>query len=497
MDKELRDIFGKDDSFLNELPSYKIYEILDKNAKNPDSDVSCNELEKFNQEYDGVKNICFRVLHNLKNLYTIPDMGSNDVDRCSYFSYWAYDQMWKKYSTNWNNISINNVLDAFNGKLNNIQKSLLPDNLCPFSFNVNYNVWKNERYFYDYSKNYNSIKNIITNIDKNKCKNYKKYLGYISTLYDMYKDDCINFNDCDDFFNIDQNPRELLSVLGNCEDDKRGRGLTKNGRNENSIVPAYPESSKEFVTWGLKKLICPFNYEEKDKRGNVVSTGAKCYYIDQKSSKARGPVDPIAPNKIPVFENIGVSDAIQRIRREKCNDIEGNEKYGLLCSYKASTSTLGLDSSNSTPEHRAVVKQQKLSEAESQTTSKDIEEELKRVSTEYTVTYPRTKTRERLKKIYEMTTNIYGTVKEKSVIYNSYVFRIMVVGALVMGIIFVFLLYFKFTPFGSRIGKIRKRKKRYRTNFAELNTKRSPRRFIKRTYRHSNRRRFSVVNIEQ
>ncbi|SBS96545.1 PIR Superfamily Protein, partial [Plasmodium malariae] len=485
------------ESFLNELPSYKIYGILDKYAKNNNSDLSCNELNKFNQKYNGIENICSEVVHNLKNLYTIPDMDSNNVDRCSYLTYWAYDQMWKKYSTNGNYISINYVLDAFNRILYNIQKSLLPDKLCPLFFNENFNEQKEEKYFYDYSKNYNYISNIIYKVDNNKCKNYKKYLGYISTLYDMYKDDCINFNDCYDFFNIDQNPRELLSVLGNCEDDKRGKGLTKNGRKENSIVPADPESSKEFVTLRLNKLICPFNYEQKDIRGNVVSTGAKCYYIDQKSSKVRGPADPTETNKNPVQENFKVSDVIKRIKQEKCKDIEGKEKHGALCVSEKSTSSIILDRSNFTPEHRTEVKQEKLSEAESQTTSKDIEEALNRVSIVHKVTYPYTKTRERLKKIYDMTANIYGTVKEKSVIYDSYVFRIMVFGALVMGIIFVFLLYFKFTPFGSRIGKIRKRKKRYRTNFAELNTKRSPRRFIKRTYRHSNRRRFSVVNIEQ
>ncbi|SBS99319.1 PIR Superfamily Protein, partial [Plasmodium malariae] len=54
-----------------------------------------------------------------------------------------------------------------------------------------------------------------------------------------------------------------------------------------------------------------------------------------------------------------------------------------------------------------------------------------------------------------------------------------------------------FTPFGTYLGKTRKRKKRYRTNFSELTTQRLPRRFIKRTYRNSERRRFSVVNIEQ
>ncbi|SBS94260.1 PIR Superfamily Protein [Plasmodium malariae] len=497
MDKELRDIYGNNVSFLNELPSYKIYEILDKNAQKTDFDVSCNELEKFNQEYDGVKNICFKVLHNLKNLYTIPDMGSNNADRCSYFSYWAYDQMWKKYSTNWNYTSIKYIFDAFNGILNNIQKSLLPDKLCPFSFNENFDVWKNERYFYDYSKNYNSIKNIITNIDKYKCKNYKKYLGYISTLYDIYKDDCINHNYCYDFFNIDRDPHELLYILGNCEVEKGAGSITNKGSPDNSRVPVDPESSKDLVTLKLNKLVCPFNYEEIDKNGKIISTGAKCYYIDQKSSRNSGQDGPVAPNKIPIFENIGVSDAIQRIRREKCNDIEGKVKHGLLCSYQASTSTVGLNSSNFTIDHRAKETGQKLSEVESQTISKDIEEALNRVSIVHEITYPYTKTRERLKKIYEMTTNIYGTVEEKSVIYDSYVFRIMLVGAFVMGIIFVFLLYFKFTPFGSRIGKIRKRKKIYRTKFAELNTKRSPRRFLKRTYRHSNRRRFSVVNIEQ
>ncbi|SBS96136.1 PIR Superfamily Protein, partial [Plasmodium malariae] len=54
-----------------------------------------------------------------------------------------------------------------------------------------------------------------------------------------------------------------------------------------------------------------------------------------------------------------------------------------------------------------------------------------------------------------------------------------------------------FTPFGSCLGKIKKRKKKYRTNFTVLNTERLQKRFIKRTYRNSNRRRFSVVNVER
>ncbi|SBS96833.1 PIR Superfamily Protein, partial [Plasmodium malariae] len=53
-----------------------------------------------------------------------------------------------------------------------------------------------------------------------------------------------------------------------------------------------------------------------------------------------------------------------------------------------------------------------------------------------------------------------------------------------------------FTPFGSRLRRHRKRKQRYRFDFTDLSTRKRPRRFLKRTYRHSDRKRFNVVNIE-
>ncbi|SBT01467.1 PIR protein [Plasmodium malariae] len=85
---------------------------------------------------------------------------------------------------------------------------------------------------------------------------------------------------------------------------------------------------------------------------------------------------------------------------------------------------------------------------------------------------------------------------ESNILQNAFV-RVSIVGSLVMGIIFAFFLYFKFTPFGSYVGKIKKRKNRHRHNLAVLHTQGLSKRFIKRTYRHSNRRRFSVVNIEE
>ncbi|SBS99253.1 PIR Superfamily Protein, partial [Plasmodium malariae] len=53
-----------------------------------------------------------------------------------------------------------------------------------------------------------------------------------------------------------------------------------------------------------------------------------------------------------------------------------------------------------------------------------------------------------------------------------------------------------FTPFGSRLRRDRKRKQRYRFDFTDVYTRKRPRRFLKRTYRHSDRRRFNVVNME-
>ncbi|SBT01727.1 PIR Superfamily Protein [Plasmodium malariae] len=89
-----------------------------------------------------------------------------------------------------------------------------------------------------------------------------------------------------------------------------------------------------------------------------------------------------------------------------------------------------------------------------------------------------------------------GNYVEYNILRNVFV-RISIVVSLVMGFIFIFFLYLKFTPFGSCLGKIKKRKKRYSTNFTVLNQERLQKRFIKRTYRNSSRRRFSVVNVER
>ncbi|GAW80427.1 variable surface protein [Plasmodium gonderi] len=183
----------------------------------------CKECIECNQE--NYKETCEKICHRLIKLSTILSDESSLGNRCSYFNYWTYEQLWKKYNSSSSSNSstqINTcVLNALHKLIWSINESdNVKNNPCYFYFDGTFSDWKNEKYLHDYFKNHDHIKsNGGSNNDESK---YCKYVTSILTLYEKYSSYCCTYfffghywDHCPNFYkcNKDYSPYKLLNKL--------------------------------------------------------------------------------------------------------------------------------------------------------------------------------------------------------------------------------------------------------------------------------------------
>ncbi|SBS95248.1 PIR Superfamily Protein [Plasmodium malariae] len=535
MDKEVYN------EILAAIPSNKIYEEFKSEVDEENNEISCDIFNSIKSKYkDKCVKLCKNVARNFKYLYERGKPENYDY-RCSHYKFWVYKEIEKMFEKNSAGDDVKDVITQFL----NLQTSLTGTYGL---YNCNYIFLKKnleeldnknkEKYLYEYFANYDSIKSkdICIKVD---VKKYKKYINFISSLYENKKKICC-WNEksvCPHYFlkcGEEFNPSKLLSVLESHNGDSCNRlesfkeTISINKKLDSNILERDFLDSILLTDCPIKNdgttLQCGFirassvrsssgnTVENNGQRTNAVSSssGNRMIKADADSSKVLG--EKIIKQFATSFsEEKHKMSSVENPRNEfKWNFAKGTlncppnrpkyDKYG-MCEYMEELVEEGF--------------------FEKTEDSKDYK--FKRGSSwkhEYLASVTRNKRHENLGKSNSLNLKDYGplkaivhkradnfyasnssgkTIPEKDTAYNilqNIFVRISFVGTLIMGIILVFFLYFKFTAFGSYVGKIKKRKKRYRINLAQLNTQRVPRRFIKRTYRNSDRRRFSVVNIE-
>ncbi|GAW79400.1 variable surface protein [Plasmodium gonderi] len=184
------------------------------------------DKEKLKDNYiEPCKKICKGVI----KLSIILSSETNLRDKCSYFSYWAYKELWNVTNGNSNNKLDPCVSDILQKVIWTINYYDAKDNPCYFYFDEDFNAWKNEKYLHDYFKNCSQIKSNLgeSKNDVSKKEEYCKYIGNIAPLYKDYLGYCCtyfflhgNFWDkCPNFFNCDKqyNPYNMLKEL-DCKD---------------------------------------------------------------------------------------------------------------------------------------------------------------------------------------------------------------------------------------------------------------------------------------
>ncbi|SBT72803.1 PIR protein [Plasmodium ovale] len=250
MDDEL--ITALANPIVKKLTAYNIYEQLSLPEDDNIYDVYCKDVNAFDNTYKGIKSLCAKVVRNLKQQPTVIKDLNND-DRCSYFTYWLYDEIWKIIKNHQNH---NSHIPTFTKLIDVVYKINRELNItdCNITVDFNFSEWKKKKYLHDYFKNYNNLLR-DDSCNNNKCQNYCKYVKYIKTLYEKDKEECCYFyyslgdDDCPEYLKCNEsyNPDNILSEL-KCnvvqEDASASAKIPKPEKIEKGTVCSDPKSGE-------------------------------------------------------------------------------------------------------------------------------------------------------------------------------------------------------------------------------------------------------------
>ncbi|SBT36763.1 PIR Superfamily Protein [Plasmodium ovale wallikeri] len=475
------------DAIKEDLPTNKIYNKLNGNANNTEYDKYCKELTEHEKDYSGISTFCKNFAKNIKNLSNILDT-ENNRDRCSYLTYWVYNEMRKIFKNKESKI-YDLKIDEKIYKIRNTIFTETYNYFCPFYFEKDtLDEWKTEKDLYDYFKNYDALKKFIPS-NKNKCEIFNTYLNYVSPLYEEHKNDCFHYGQCSYFFNIDYDPQKLLTKFMNCKDLEEHADLDKKDIPEPVENEGDHELSESAVDMNFYKLVCTKKPGEKDTQRTDDGTDMQCRYLMPSSSQSLEQLDTSTTHRGQFSEYITATDAIMKIGHANCENIyRDNQKIGFFCKNKTLDQT-----SDKVKENKVTGKEIDISnpsiKSGTDLPKENLEGEIKnpgnednsvKTMSENEMTdsigesiYETGSSSEDLQKALQRSTFIFnnsrrfqGTqdirppssgisteipviLEEKNTQDNPHFLRIGAGGALALGIVVVFFIYYKFTPFGS------------------------------------------------
>ncbi|VVA00180.1 PIR protein [Plasmodium vivax] len=169
---------------LQNLPSYKEYEKLDKVDIKNENSSHCNDLGSTDE---GDKTLCKKIVQNLNQLSALKDDENLD-NSCYYFQHWFFDNIAKKYydgDERGNNYPVAEKLYNIVSEITPVSSKMEP---CKCYESGYPDVWKEEKHLHDYFENHKDIK--CNDSDKSKCEKYIQYVTYINTLFQEKVDKC-------------------------------------------------------------------------------------------------------------------------------------------------------------------------------------------------------------------------------------------------------------------------------------------------------------------
>ncbi|SBT54110.1 PIR Superfamily Protein [Plasmodium ovale wallikeri] len=206
---------------LSPLTSYQVYEKFNNSSTFPGVCTYCTNMSSFERKYHGITKFCCEMEKNLINLNKILGNIQDRTERCRYFNFWFYYQIWKRFTSTQIITYSGSLINRLTYAWGDINKKLQL-NECSYFYhdNISLDKWKEMKDLHDFFKNYNFIEtNILTFNDK--CQSYKNYIEYNDRLYKKYHTECCisKKNNKENYFNCDTqfNPGTLLSKL-RCED---------------------------------------------------------------------------------------------------------------------------------------------------------------------------------------------------------------------------------------------------------------------------------------
>ncbi|SBT01074.1 PIR Superfamily Protein, partial [Plasmodium malariae] len=426
---------------------------------------------------------------------------------CSHYKYWVYQEIWKLFK-NGQQMDDIHVIDKFN----KLQSDLFVKHSkhdCSYGYilkdyeELNYKIEK--KYLYDYFKNYNTIKS------SNKCNTvgsdkYRAYLEAIKELYDRESHCCwTGLSECPDYIlTCDDkfDPSKLLSALGSRGSERCDglNGITANFDEEklNSVITdpeflnsitygtCYYLDNGELTSSEMGRQHCNLlaasvmlsrsvpTTGNDGSRASVGGSSPDDSNLKSSADQAKGRSSQGDSSRVGLHETKGKERNFGKISVKKeavppVKDAPGSIRWKF-----DERGTLQCPSKSRNKNEELLCKYMDvLVEGKFATQMEDTKK--------YKVQAGRSWTEDDLKLARERVRK-RRSANESNILNNIFV-RISTGVTL-------------FTPFGSRLRRHRKRQQRYRLDFTDLSTRKQPRRFLKRTYRHSDRRRFNVVNIE-
>ncbi|CAG9474691.1 unnamed protein product [Plasmodium vivax] len=194
---------SEEEAILKALPAFKIYDKFNNTGDTSKYNGSCETVSPNIREF---KNLCTKFLHNIKNLPDYNHDRGNHNMYSKYLYYWIFHEINKISIANPNKINpsdVNSFLIIGNTWYSDLYHA-------PFikEFNFDFDELKEQKYLYDYFKNFNALNEITCPHIKSRA--YYKYVDFINKFYTkkiQEKQCCIwNFNckpyfDCNDKYN--------------------------------------------------------------------------------------------------------------------------------------------------------------------------------------------------------------------------------------------------------------------------------------------------------
>ncbi|SBT00741.1 PIR Superfamily Protein [Plasmodium malariae] len=259
MNSEGNNVLVLFENILNEIPEYKNYDKFSKTDATTSSESVCEELNDSEGKCKEVKEICKTIVNKLNKFNKKNYTESEHNDTCSFFTWWTYDEIIKKFK-------------------NNCKTSFDKCNITKFNDIVN--------------REYNKVvgKNCIFYLMKPK---YCEYLKYIESIYEKYMRECCAyffsknyFDNCQKYFKCGDKytPYHLLSKLkcGHAVSEKYWENLINELAVDRSI-----KSKDENIYKGIFSILMKDTFYKGITFGFVVVGILFCIFLFYKITHGR------------------------------------------------------------------------------------------------------------------------------------------------------------------------------------------------------------------
>ncbi|SCO65476.1 VIR protein [Plasmodium vivax] len=200
---DIPNLTSAEEAILKTLPAFVIYDKFNNTGDTSKYDGICESLEPNIREF---KNLCTKFLHNIKNLPDYNHDRDNHKIHSTYLYYWIFHEINKISIANPKTINPSDV-NLFVNIGNFLYKDLYNDTFIK-EFNFDFDELKEQKYLYDYFKNFNALNKITCPHSRSRA--YYKYVDFINKFYTkkiqekqccIWNFDCKPYFDCNDTYN--------------------------------------------------------------------------------------------------------------------------------------------------------------------------------------------------------------------------------------------------------------------------------------------------------